>query len=130
MPWNRLLSSTRGRSSQRSESDSRAEFERDYDRLAFCSAFRRLQDKAQVFPLNRGDFVRTRLTHSMAHAKGELLSLEKLWVTGQEAGADSGWIQAAHGGTAVEHTCGDGHARALIRRRALDVACLVVVRVA
>ena len=65
MPWNRLLTSARGRASQRSHSDSRAEFERDYDRLAFCSAFRRLQDKAQVFPLNRGDFVRTRLTHSI-----------------------------------------------------------------
>ena len=48
MPWNRLLTSARGRASQRSHSDSRAEFERDYDRLAFCSAFRRLQDKAQA----------------------------------------------------------------------------------
>lgn len=29
------------------------------------SAFRRLQDKTQVFPLDKSDFVRTRLTHSV-----------------------------------------------------------------
>ncbi|HEV8607097.1 MAG TPA: dNTP triphosphohydrolase [Tepidisphaeraceae bacterium] len=44
--------------------DPRSEFERDYDRLVFSTPFRRLQDKAQVFPLDPSDFVRTRLTHS------------------------------------------------------------------
>lgn len=49
----------------RAGQDERSEFERDYDRLIFASPFRRLQDKAQVFPLEHNDFVRTRLTHSL-----------------------------------------------------------------
>ena len=40
-------------------------FERDYERIVSSAAFRRLQDKTQVFPLSKSDFVRTRLTHSM-----------------------------------------------------------------
>lgn len=45
--------------------DSRNPFERDYGRILYSWAFRRLQDKTQVFPLGRNDYVRTRLTHSL-----------------------------------------------------------------
>jgi dGTPase len=45
--------------------DGRSQFNRDFDRIVFCSAFRRLQDKTQVFPLPENDFVHTRLTHSL-----------------------------------------------------------------
>lgn len=41
------------------------EFEKDYLSIVSSSAFRRLQDKTQVFPLDKSDFVRTRLTHSI-----------------------------------------------------------------
>jgi len=41
------------------------EFEKDYLTIVSSSAFRRLQDKTQVFPLDKSDFVRTRLTHSI-----------------------------------------------------------------
>lgn len=44
--------------------DSRTPFEKDYDRLLFSTPVRRLADKTQVFPLERNDSVRTRLTHS------------------------------------------------------------------
>jgi len=37
----------------------------DYDRIIFSSAFRSLQDKTQVIPLSKTDFVHTRLTHSL-----------------------------------------------------------------
>ena len=40
-------------------------FERDYNKIVSSAAFRRLQDKTQVFPLDISDFVRTRLTHSI-----------------------------------------------------------------
>jgi dGTPase len=43
----------------------RSEFQRDFDRVVFSSAFRRMQDKTQVFPLAKNDYVRTRLTHSL-----------------------------------------------------------------
>ncbi|MFY0583964.1 dGTP triphosphohydrolase [Cystobacter fuscus] len=42
----------------------RTELERDYDRILFSTPVRRLADKTQVFPLERNDSVRTRLTHS------------------------------------------------------------------
>ena len=40
-------------------------FEEDYVKIISSAAFRRLQDKTQVFPLDKSDFVRTRLTHSI-----------------------------------------------------------------
>lgn len=40
-------------------------FDSDYSRITMSAPFRRLQDKAQVFPLEPNDFVRTRLTHSI-----------------------------------------------------------------
>jgi len=43
----------------------RSGFQRDYDRLIFSSAFRRLQNKTQVFPLPGTAFVHNRLTHSL-----------------------------------------------------------------
>lgn len=43
----------------------RTDFQKDFDRLIFSAAFRRLQDKTQVFPLAQTDYVRTRLTHSL-----------------------------------------------------------------
>jgi dGTPase len=44
--------------------DVRTPYEQDYDRLLFSTPVRRLADKTQVFPLERNDSVRTRLTHS------------------------------------------------------------------
>ena len=41
------------------------DFEKDYNRIVSSAAFRRLQDKTQVFPLDKSDFIRTRLTHSI-----------------------------------------------------------------
>ena len=43
----------------------RSEIESDYHRIIRSASFRRLQDKTQVFPLDKSDFVRTRLTHSL-----------------------------------------------------------------
>lgn len=40
-------------------------FEKDFHKIVCSAAFRRLQDKTQVYPLDKSDFVRTRLTHSI-----------------------------------------------------------------
>ena len=47
------------------QNDTRLDFEVDYDRIVFSSAFRSLQDKTQVIPFSKTDFVHTRLTHSL-----------------------------------------------------------------
>lgn len=66
MNWNQLLCEHRERShSSKNSADVRTEFHKDYHRIIGSASFRRLQDKAQVYPLRRGDFVRTRLTHSL-----------------------------------------------------------------
>jgi dGTPase len=66
MKWEYLLSKKRqGKSGEEDQTVGRSNFQRDFDRIVYCSAFRRLQDKAQVFPLAKSDFVRTRLTHSL-----------------------------------------------------------------
>lgn len=65
--WEKILNKKRIRDYKinKKSSDCRDEFENDYDRILFSASFRRLQDKAQVFPLEKLDFVRTRLTHSL-----------------------------------------------------------------
>lgn len=75
LTWEKLLSTERERPSQSSihgktEKNAcnyvaRNEFEADYDRIVGSSSVRRLQDKAQVFPLQEDDVTRTRLTHSI-----------------------------------------------------------------
>src|SRR5512141_1852951 len=65
MHWPSLLSHHRLGAPPAAGAGPRSEFQRDFDRIVFSSAFRRLQDKTQVFPLAKNDYVRTRLTHSL-----------------------------------------------------------------
>ena len=68
MKWEQLLSTKRPREvagNRKQKEDLRSEFEKDYHRIIGSASFRRLQDKTQVFPLDKSDFIRTRLTHSL-----------------------------------------------------------------
>lgn len=72
MKWNELLSDERlGGALEKNCIDEKyenTEFEKDYRRIVSSASFRRLQDKTQVFPLDKNDFIRTRLTHSLETA--------------------------------------------------------------
>ncbi len=103
MKWKTLLCSDRPRPST-SQRDHRAQFERDFDRTIFSTPVKRLQDKAQVFPLEPHDAVRTRLTHSLevssvarglGIAIGQWLLAEKLIEPGMERSIE-----------AISATCG------------------------
>lgn len=69
MDWNHLLTSGRlGKGEEKKSgygNEVRSQFQRDYDRIIFSSAFRRLQNKTQVFPLPGRIFVHNRLTHTL-----------------------------------------------------------------
>ncbi len=64
MSWENCFSAERY-GDDRLPADARSVYERDYDRIIFSSAFRRLQNKTQVFPLPERVFVHNRLTHSL-----------------------------------------------------------------
>lgn len=64
MNWNNIISGKRTGDSPTSK-EIRTEYQRDFDRIIFSSAFRRLQNKTQVFPLPGSTFVHNRLTHSL-----------------------------------------------------------------
>ena len=69
MNWDKLLSTQKLTNDERLPDEFEKypinDFEQDYNKIVSSAAFRRLQDKTQVFPLDKSDFVRTRLTHSI-----------------------------------------------------------------
>ena len=72
MNWDQLISNRRFGAPEPERTgalgggmEMRTEFDRDYDRLIFSAPFRRLQNKAQIFPLPKNIFVHNRLTHSL-----------------------------------------------------------------
>jgi dGTPase len=65
MNWKVLLKDRRPHESTKKTEIRRNRFQQDYDRIVFSHPFRMLQDKTQVFPLPKQDFVHTRLTHSL-----------------------------------------------------------------
>lgn len=68
------------------------DLEKDYKAIISSAAFRRLQDKTQVFPLDKSDFVRTRLTHSL-----EVSTIARqlgIMITKKEDGRESALTEA------------------------------------
>lgn len=66
--WDLLLKPERVRMSMtvpKTQNDNRSPFKKDFDTVCNSTILRRLQDKAQVFPLEQEDYARTRLTHSI-----------------------------------------------------------------
>src|SRR3954462_5147656 len=64
MNWETIFTTQRP-GQQKESAGPRSGFQKDFDRIIFSSAFRRLQNKTQVFPLPGSTFVHNRLTHSL-----------------------------------------------------------------
>lgn len=105
MDWRQLLTPKRfGRADGEPEGRARTAYQKDWDRIVFSSAFRRLQDKTQVHSLPESDYVRTRLTHSMevssvgrslGAAVGEVVLERRPALKHEAQAADFGHIVAA-----------------------------------
>lgn len=104
MEWRQLLNANRRRQTS-VPSDQRLQFERDFDRCVFSTPVRRLQDKAQVFPLEPHDAVRTRLTHSLevsSVARGLATKVAK-WLLDERHDIDPGMDRQIE---VIAATCG------------------------
>ena len=81
-------------------------FARDKDRILFTRAFRRLQHKTQMFPYEKGDHFRTRLTHTMevsqiARSLARYLSVDEDLAEAIALGHDIGHTPFGHQGEEV-----------------------------
>ncbi|GED57174.1 deoxyguanosinetriphosphate triphosphohydrolase-like protein [Brevibacillus formosus] len=107
MEWRKLLNGNRIRKSETLYvKKQRNEFDKDYERIIYSSSLRRLQDKAQVFPLQENDFTRTRLTHSLEVASlGQSIAWEiGIWLLEEKKIFKDFW-QAKELASLVEVTC-------------------------
>lgn len=109
MNWKDLLSARRigdPKGVDENALASRTEFTRDYDRIIFSSAFRRMQDKTQVFPLAKSDYIRTRLTHSLEVASvGRSLGMLASEVILRKSPGDAEITKPHELGTIVSAAC-------------------------
>ncbi len=115
MEWTTLLSASRFSEragtppSERTlaADDFRSAFDHDHGRILYSSAFRRLQDKTQVFPLGRNDYVRTRLTHSLevAHIGNSLGQIVGTEILKRHAELRERGLRAAHFAAIVSSAC-------------------------
>ncbi len=68
-PWGARAADSRGRRCAEEEPEYRTCYMRDRDRIVHSTAFRRLEYKTQVFVNHKGDYYRTRLTHTIETAQ-------------------------------------------------------------
>ena len=88
----------------------RGPFQRDRDRILHSAAFRRLSGKMQVFTGDRGDYHRTRLTHTMevtsiARTMGRALRLNEDLIEALALLHDLGHPPFGHAGEDALHAC-------------------------
>lgn len=101
---------SRGRHYPEAEHPYRGPFQRDRDRIVHSSAFRRLSGKMQVFTGDRGDYHRTRLTHthevaSIARTIGRALRLNEDLIEGLALFHDIGHPPFGHAGEDALDEC-------------------------
>jgi dGTPase len=109
-PYALASAQSRGRRHPEPEHPYRGPFQRDRDRILHSSAFRRLSGKMQVFTGDRGDYHRTRLTHtfevaSIARTMGRTLGLNEDLVEALALFHDIGHPPFGHAGEDALNEC-------------------------
>ena len=106
MQWHRLLDDQRiGKPYKDHHEMGRTPFHKDYDRLIFSSAFRRLGHKTQVHSLSHNDHVHNRLTHSLeVSSVGRSLGIRVAQEIQQQPDWPA-WIQPYDVGAIVQSAC-------------------------
>lgn len=97
------VASSRGRRYPELSHRYRNEFQRDRDRIVHCRAFRRMEDKTQVFSDPQSDHFRTRLTHTLevaqiARTVASTLELDEDFTEALALAHDLGHPPYAHAG--------------------------------
>lgn len=108
------LASCRGRRYPELSHSYRNEFQRDRDRIIHCRAFRRLEDKTQVFSDPKSDHFRTRLTHTLevaqiARTVAATLQLDEEFTEALALAHDLGHPPYAHAGECELNRIMAGH---------------------
>jgi len=101
---------TVGREHEESSHAYRVPFQRDRDRIVHSSAYRRLAHKTQVFTGEKGDYHRTRLTHtlevsSVARTIGRVLRLNEDLIESLALMHDIGHPPFGHAGEEILDEC-------------------------
>ncbi len=109
-PYAMHASASAGREHPESAHPYRTPFQRDRDRIVHSSAYRRLAHKTQVFTGDRGDYHRTRLTHtlevsSIARTIGRVLRLNEDLIEALALMHDIGHPPFGHAGEDVLDEC-------------------------
>jgi len=86
--------------------DIRTEFERDYNRILHCTAYRRLKNKTQVFFATRNDNICTRIEHvnhvsSVSYTISKFLGLNTQLTMAIAIGHDLGHAPFGHSGERI-----------------------------
>lgn len=107
-PWAMKSADSQGRKHSEEDNEHRSPFQRDRDRIVHSSAFRRLAGKMQVFAGDRGDYHRTRLTHtqevaSIARTIGRALRLNEDLIESLALLHDIGHPPYGHAGEEALH---------------------------
>ena len=104
---------SRGRIRYEEECDIRTCFQRDRDRVIHSNSFRRLKHKTQVFLSPKGDYYRTRLTHTLevsqiARTIAIALGLNEALTEAIALGHDLGHTPFGHAGERALNSVCDG----------------------
>lgn len=122
-PYASFSCETKGRDREETECEIRTAYQRDRDRILHSKAFRRMNDKTQVFLAAQGDHFRTRLTHTLevsqiARTIAKALLLNEDLTEAIALGHDLGHTPFGHSGERALNECCPGgfhHNRQSIR---------------